>query len=320
MRNVLLLGGSGFIGSAVAEMLTKRGDFVTVPTRDRERARQLLLLPTCDVVSANIHDPATLDRLVRTHDVVINLIGTLHGDFEQVHVVLAAEVAEACAKHHVARLIQMSALGADVNAPSQYLQSRARGESRVRDVADRTGLAVTLFRPSVVYGEHDRFLNMFANLVKWFPLIPLGSPGATFQVVWVEDVARAMVLAVDLPETIGKTYALVGPKVYTLRQLIEFVIAQSGKRRVVLGLGPTLSRWQATLFEFLPGKILTRDNVLSMQVPNTSSESYPVVFGHAAQMEDIVGDYLHQAACGRARYQRLRERAAASDSHLPPAK
>ncbi|MBC7624033.1 MAG: complex I NDUFA9 subunit family protein [Aeromicrobium sp.] len=323
MKKVLLLGGSGFIGSAIAEALTKRGDFVTVPTRDRERAKHLLLLPTCDVVSANIRDPNTLDNLIDAHDVVINLVGILHGDFEAVHVKFPALVAEACARHHVQRLVHMSAIGADIAGPSEYLRSRGRGEAAVQEIAKRSGLAVTVFRPSVVYGEKDKFLNMFMGLVKLFPVIPLGSPDATFQVVWVQDVARALTMAIDMPETIGKTYPLVGPKVYTLRQLIEFVIRISGRRRMVIGLGAWLSALQATVFEFLPGKIMTRDNVASMQIPNTSSEPFPAIFGRPAVMEDTVYGYMHQGgivgingisgvngvggAGGRGRYQHFRE-------------
>ena len=306
MKKVLLLGGSGFIGSAIAEALTKRGDFVTVPTRDRERAKHLLMLPTCDVVSANVRDPATLEALISGHDVVINLIGILHGDFDEVHVEFPRRVAEASAKLGVKRLIHMSAIGADVSAPSNYLTSRGRGEAAVGEIANRTGLAVTIFRPSVVYGKGDQFLNMFMGLVKLFPVIPLGSPDAKFQVVWVEDVARAIAMSMGMPETIGKTYPLVGPKVYTLRQLLEFVISLSGKRRWVVGLGPALSMLQATVFGLLPGKIMTRDNVASMQVPNTSTEPYPAIFGRAAPMEETVYGYLHVGG-GRSRYQHFRE-------------
>ncbi|MFM7293298.1 MAG: complex I NDUFA9 subunit family protein [Burkholderiales bacterium] len=317
MKRILLLGGSGLIGSAIAETLTKRGEFVTVPTRDRERAKHLLLLPTCEVLSANIRDPDTLDKLVRHHDVVINLVGILHGDFESVHVAFPALVAECCARHRVQRLVHMSAIGADVGGPSQYLRSRGRGEAVVAEIAKRTGLAVTVFRPSVVYGEHDKFLNMFMKLVKLFPVIPLGSPEATFQVVWVQDVARAVTMAIDMPETVGKTYPLVGPKVYSLRQLIEFVVLISGKKRLVIGLGARLSALQATVFEFLPGRIMTRDNVASMQTPNTSSEPFPAIFGRPAAMEDTVYAYLH-ADGGRGRYQHFRK-GIAVDSHRIPA-
>jgi uncharacterized protein YbjT (DUF2867 family) len=309
IKKVLLLGGSGFIGASVADQLSSRGIFVTVPTRLRERAKHLLILPTVDVVEADVHDANSLLALVREHDVVINLIGILHGDFEREHAEFPKLVAETCAKAKVPRLIHMSALNADVNGPSKYLQSRGRGEANVLGVAKANPeLKVTMFQPSVVFGEHDKFLNMFANLVKIFPFIPLGSANAQFQPVWVEDVARAIVESLTRSETFGKTYPLVGPKVYTLQQLIEFVIALTGKLRLVIGLGGGLSMLQATVFEYLPGKLITRDNVRSMSLPNISATPFPAIFGNASDMEAVVSTYMREQS-GRGKYQHLRNHA-----------
>jgi uncharacterized protein YbjT (DUF2867 family) len=306
IKKVLLLGGSGFIGASIADQLSSRGFFVTVPTRLRERAKHLLILPTIDIVEADVHDPESLLTLVREHDAVINLIGILHGDFEREHAEFPKRVAEACAKANVPRLIHMSALNADINGPSKYLQSRGRGEANVLSVAKaHPALRVTMFQPSVVFGEHDKFLNMFIGLVKKFPFIPLGSADAKFQPVWVEDVAHAIVQSLNQSETFGKTYPLVGPKIYTLRQLIEFVIAVTGKQRVVMGLGSALSMLQATVFEFLPGKLITRDNVRSMSLPNVSATPFPAIFGTASEMEAVVSTYMHENT-GRAKYQNLR--------------
>lgn len=307
IKKILLLGGSGFIGSALAEELTGRGYSITVPTRLRERAKHLLVLPTVDVVTADVNDAATLRGLVGEHDAVINLVGILHGDFEQTHVVLPKQVAEACAAMGK-RLVHMSALQADANGPSAYLRSRGRGQDAVLAVAKAQNLALTVFQPSVVFGENDKFLNTFADLVKKFPVIPLGSPNAQFQPVWVEDVARAIAISVDRPETFGQIYPLVGTKVYTLRELIEFVARMLGKNRFIIGLGGALSMLQAAVFEFLPGKLITRDNVRSMQVPSTSSAPFPTIFGQASEMESVVTAYMH-ANVGRARYQAFRDRA-----------
>jgi uncharacterized protein YbjT (DUF2867 family) len=310
IKKVLLLGGSGFIGASIADQLSSRGFFVTVPTRLRERAKHLLILPTIDIVEADVHNPESLLALVREHDAVINLIGILHGDFEREHAEFPKRVAEACTTANVPRLIHMSALNADINGPSKYLQSRGRGEANVLAVAKaHPALKVTMFRPSVVFGEHDKFLNMFVGLVKKFPFIPLGSAEAKFQPVWVEDVARAIVQSINQGETFGKTYPLVGPKVYTLRQLIEFVIAVTGKQRVVMGLGSALSMLQATVFEFLPGKLITRDNVRSMSLPNVSATPFPAIFGTASELEAVVSTYMrdqNSAGTGRAKYQNLR--------------
>lgn len=303
--NILLVGGSGFIGSAVAEALTKRGHSVTVPTRQRERARHLLLLPTCDVVEADVFDRATLDALTSRHDIVINLLGILHGDFERVHAQFPKLIAESCAQNGVHRLLQMSAINADVNGPSEYLRSRGRGEAAVWAVAKTSALAVTVFQPSVVFGAGDHFLNMFAGLVKLFPVVPLGSPDAEFQVVWVEDVARAIALSIEMPECVGQTYPLVGPKTYTLRALIEFVIGLSASRCKVIGLGTGLSTLQAAVFERLPGKLITRDNLASMRLPSTSAMPFPSIFGTPSAMEAVVPGYMRGGA-GRGQYQRLR--------------
>jgi NADH dehydrogenase len=310
-NRVLLLGGSGFIGTSVAAQLSAKGIFVTVPTRQTRRAQHLLLLPTVEVVEANVFQESDLQELVGRHDAVINLTGILHGDFENVHVTLPRMVAEACARAGVKRLIHMSALNADVNGPSEYLRSRGRGEAAVWAVAkSNPSLAVTMFQPSVVFGEHDKFLNMFAGLVNLFPLIPLGSPNARFQPVWVEDVARAIVSSLDLPEAGSQTYALVGPTVYTLRELLALVAATTAKRRVIVGLGPALSMLQARVLSMLPGKLITPDNVRSMGLPSTSDQPFPALFGKATALETVVPTYLGHTAMGsRARYQQFRDAA-----------
>jgi uncharacterized protein YbjT (DUF2867 family) len=314
-HSVLILGGSGFIGSAVAEQLTKLGHTVTVPTRDRERAKHLLLLPTCEVVAANVHDDKTLDALIAQHDVVINLVGILRGDFERAHVTFAKRVAERCKARGVNRLIHMSALNADANGPSEYLKSRGRGEAAVWAAVKDSNVDVTVFQPSVVFGERDNFINMLRGLIDLFPVIPLGSPNAKFQVVWVEDVARAIVQSIDMLETIGKTYPLVGPTTYTMRELVDFVMKATGKSRLVIGMGYGLSMLQALVFELPPmswfaklflNVTLTRDNVRSMQRDAVSATPFPAIFGAPSSMEAVTLGYL-KGISSRARYNTLRQ-------------
>lgn len=320
IERVLILGGSGFIGSSVAEYLTREGYFVTVPTRRFDRAKHLSVMPTLDVVEANVFDAVTLEALIKRHDAVINLVGILNGDFEAVHVAFPKLVAEICARNGVARLIHMSALTADAkdpdSLPSEYLRSRGRGEAAVWAVAKlQPNLHVTMFRPSIVFGEHDKFLNLFAKLVKLFPVLPLGSANAQFQPVWVEDVAHAIVASLKRGEAFGHTYALVGPAVYTLRELIEFVAKCVGKRPLIIGLGAGLSMLQGAVFGLLPGKLITPDNVRSMSVPNTSTERFPSFANHPAALEAVVPSYLGHGAgqgTGRGRYQALRNRAGRS--------
>lgn len=320
ISRVCLLGGSGFIGHHVAERLADLGIEVIVPTRRRERAKFLLVLPTVDVVEADIHDDASLTRVISGCDAVINLVGVLHAEaktgFERAHVQLPQRVARTCVKTGVPRLIHMSALNADINAPSEYLRSRARGEAAVKEVArTAAGLHVTMFRPSVVFGRGDKFLNLFAQLAKFFPVIPLGSANAKFQPVHVDDVARAIAASLDKSETFGQTYPLCGPKIYTLRQLVDFVAAVMCKSRTVIELGPGLSMLQAGVLEFLFfwNKFLTRDNVKSMQVHSVCGCDFPAVFGfQPADMESIVPQYLDGAAA-HARYPLFRYRAGRDD-------
>ncbi|MCX8116286.1 MAG: complex I NDUFA9 subunit family protein, partial [Burkholderiaceae bacterium] len=178
-----------------------------VPARRRDKAKHLILLPTCEVVEADIHDDAALDRLAAGQDAVINLVGILHGtqaDFTRVHAELPRRTVAACRKHRIGRLLHVSALGAAADAPSMYLRSKAAGEAHIRE-AD---LAWTIFRPSVVFGAEDRFLNLFARLARWFPVLPIGGAQAKFQPVWVQDVARAIANSLDNEATYRKTYEL----------------------------------------------------------------------------------------------------------------
>jgi uncharacterized protein YbjT (DUF2867 family) len=271
-KNILVLGGSGFIGRYIVNLLVDRGRRVLVPSRRRDQAKHLILLPTCDVVEANIYDDATLDRLVDGQDAVINLVGILHGtqpQFERAHVELPQRVLAACRARGVRRYLHMSALGADPNGPSMYQRSKGTGEAAVRACA----LDWTIFKPSVVFGVEDQFLNLFGRLAKWFPVLPIGGANVRFQPVWVEDVAAAFVASLDNPATFRKTYELAGPKIYTLRELVTFAARASGHPRPVIGLPDSIARLQAAMMELMPGPtLLSRDNLDSMKRDNIASQ------------------------------------------------
>lgn len=270
-RNVLVIGGAGFVGRHICNELVSRGCRVLVPSRRRDRARHLIMLPTCDVVEARVHDDAALDRLVAGQDAVINLVGILHGteaQFEQAHVTLTRRVLAACAGAKLRRYLHMSALGADPDGPSMYQRSKGRAEQAVRESA----LAWTIFQPSVIFGAEDGFLNMFARLAAIAPVLPIGGAGVKFQPVWVEDVARAFVNSLDNEATFGKTYELAGPKVYTLRELVRFAASAAGHPRPVVALPDGIARLQARLMELAPGEpLLSRDNIDSMKRDNVAS-------------------------------------------------
>jgi uncharacterized protein YbjT (DUF2867 family) len=272
IRNVCVLGGSGFVGSHVVQQLAEQGYNIRVLARKRERAKHLLVLPTVDVVEANIFDPGELNRYFEGMDAVVNLVGILHentpgrvdepsarrGDFQAVHVELPRMVVHACAEQGVRRLLHMSALHASGTAQSAYLRSKGLGEAIVRESGMKHrddgnwylngpkfvhgyGLEVTIFRPSVIFGREDSFLNLFAGLVKRLAVLPLANPDAKFQPVFAEDVAHAFVGSLGNPETFGKAYDLCGPKVYTLQELVAFVARTLGLKRHIVRLGDRLS-------------------------------------------------------------------------------
>jgi uncharacterized protein YbjT (DUF2867 family) len=285
--NVLVVGGSGFVGRHLVAALAARGARVTVPTRRRERAKHLLPLPTVDVLEADVAQPGVLPQLAAGRDAVVNLVGVLHSrrgrrnergpndygpDFAKVHVELAQAVVNACRGAGVKRLLHMSALGADPQAPSGYLRSKGIGERAALAAED---IAVTVFRPSVIFGPEDAFLNLFATLTRLLPVVALACPQARFQPVYVGDVARAFVEALEERGAHGKRYDLGGPKQYTLRELVETVCAITGRRRLIIGLGDRLSMLQARLLELSPVKLMTRDNVRSMQVPSVCDTPFP---------------------------------------------
>ena len=317
--NVLVVGGSGFIGRHLVASLAAAGIRVTVPSRHRERAKHLILLPTVDVVEADVMAPGQLERLCAGKHAVYNLVGILHSrrgrrdergrneygpDFARSHVELPQAIVAASRASGVRRVIHISALGVSPEAPSEYLRSKAIGERAMLAADD---LDVTVFRPSVVFGPEDRFLNRFAALARVFPVIGVPCPNAMLQPVYVGDVARALHFALEEPAARGKAYELCGPQAYSMRELIEFVCAVSGRRRMVIGLSERLSYMQAWMLEHLPGKLMTRDNFRSMQVPSTCSAPFPFNLQPQA-LEAVAPGYL--APGGRSeRYPQLRWRA-----------
>ena len=308
INNVCVIGGSGFVGRHIVHLLAAQGCRVRVPTRSRERAKQLILLPTVDVIDANVHNTAELAELTRGVDAVINLVGVLHDargelGFEQAHVELPRKVMAACLANGVRRYVHMSALGADVSGPSGYQRTKGAAERLVR----ASNLDWTIFRPSVIFGPDDNFLNLFALLLKLAPVMFLASPSARFQPVYVEDVAQAFVHSLTDLATYGKSYDLCGPKVYTLRELVELVGSITSHRRPIIGLNDTLSYLQAFSLELLPIKLMTRDNYYSMKVDNVSGQPFPFGITPAA-IEAVVPTYLGDDS-PRARYRSYRDRA-----------
>ncbi len=317
MAKILVTGGSGFLGRHVVNRLVADGHSVVVPTRRRERAKHLIVLPAVDVLEADIHDEATLGRLVARCDAVVNLVGVLHSRsgapygpaFERAHVELLRKLVEACTRASVRRVIHVSAIGATADAPSEYLRSKAAGEEIL--LAARDKIDATVFRPSVIFGPDDRFMNVFAFLQRWSPMLFLASPDARFQPVFVGDVAECIARAIADPliarDSAHRNYDLGGPKQYTLRELVALAGRVSGHRRPIFGLGESLSMLQAWSLELLPVKLMSRDNIRSMKVPSVCDG--PLPFGiKPVSLEAFAPTYL-AGAFSRARYQTFRNQA-----------
>jgi len=277
MNRILVLGGTGFVGRSVCERLAERSASarIVVPTRRAQHANPVRALPTVEAMQADVHDDAQLARLLAGCDAVVNLVAILHGnqaDFERAHVALPGRLARACLAAGVPRVVHVSALGADAKAPSMYLRTKAAGEAALQE----PGMAVTVLRPSVIFGSGDSFLNLFARLQAVFPVMPLAGAGARFQPVWVDDVAEAIGRALDDPTTAGQTLECTGPRVYTLAELVRLAGCWSGHERPVFSLPDALGRLQARMMELLPGEpLMSLDNVRSMQVPNIASGHRP---------------------------------------------
>ncbi|RKP58650.1 complex I NDUFA9 subunit family protein [Pararobbsia silviterrae] len=301
-NTVVVLGASGFIGTSVINRLVARGHVVKVATRRRAHAQSLLMLPV-DVVETDIHDLQKLTALVSGCDAVINLVGVLHGGsgdpygpgFSVAHVELPQKLVLACRATKLRRVVHVSALHADPEGPSMYLRSKGDGERVLRDARE---LQTTIFRPSIVFGPGDRFLNTFAKLQRLFPVIPLACPDTRIQPVFVGDLADAIVNALDLDLTLNTTYDVVGPRSYTLEELVRFAGVVIGHPRKIIRLPSSLAHLQALSFEMLPGEPqLTRDNLASLSIDVTSDVRLPPELGvRLTSLEAAALEYMRGSA------------------------
>lgn len=273
IKKVLLLGGSGFVGTYIANRLSQRGIEVTIPTRRRERTKALIIQPNVEMPEVNINSEEALVELMQDKDAVINLVGILHSrdvvlpyskDFAEAHVELPKKIVAACKKAGVRRLLHMSALGADSKGPSEYLRSKGDGEAIV--MAAQGELDITVFRPSVIFGLGDSFLSMFASVLRKLPFFPLGFGHARFQPVWAADVADAYVDSLGNAATFGQAYELVGPRIYTLRELVDYTAELVGSKARIVALSEGWAYLQAGLMWLSPKPLMSPDNLRSMEV------------------------------------------------------
>ena len=273
---VCVLGGTGFVGTELVSQLAAAGHFVRVPTRALARGRHLSVLPTVEVLVANVHDPRVLGELLSGMDAVINLVGILNESraqrFEQIHAELVAKLIEAARLARVRRLLHMSALGADEHAPSRYLVTKGRAETLLRGAAQ--SLDVTIFRPSVIFGRGDSLTNRFAGLLRvGAGLLPLARPRARFAPIFVDDVVSAFLQSLRERATVGQTYELCGPDVLTLADLVRTIAVSAGLKCRIVPLPDVLARLQGLVLGMLPGKPFSLDNFRSLTVDSVCREN-----------------------------------------------
>ena len=274
--DILLIGGNGFVGRVIAAQLQLAGYSVLIPTSHLAAARELRMLPKVYVEDADVHEFDELQSLcgrIHPNGAVINLVGVLHDKaakpygkvFKAAHVELPKNIITAMQLHGLKRYLHMSALGADSHGPSMYQRSKGDGEAAVK----ASNLNWTIFRPSVIFGAQDQFINLFSKLTKLFPVMPLANHQALFQPVSVDDVASAFVKSLVMPQTIHQSYDLVGPTVYTMKEIVEFAARKAKTSCPIIPVPAFVGYLQAVAFEFLPGPtLMSRDNIASMQLPN----------------------------------------------------
>ena len=292
---IVLTGATGFLGRHLLPELSAAGHDCLALTRYPPACRELSVLPRVQVVRADVFDPESLRLHLDGADALINMVGILNESgrkgkgFQRVHVELTERLLAACQDRGIRRFLQVSAVGAGQGS-SHYLVSKGKAEELIR-AAD--GLDATIVQPSVIFGRGDAFFNRFAALLKMAPVLPLACPDAAMQPVWAGDVSRLIALTIEDPGSYGRTLVAVGPRSYTLRELVELTGAMSGHRRPIVGLPDSLSRLQAMVMDFVPGKPFSSDNYRSLQTPNTSDQNSLLNYGiRPRSVESTVPGYL----------------------------
>lgn len=305
---VAVIGGTGFLGRHVVRHLCAARAQVRVLSRDPDRA--LFLKPLGEVgqvapLPFQPDDDASLSASLAGADAVVNLVGILYesraGDFQRIHAELPARIARHAPKN--ARIVHVSAIGADPHSKSRYASTKGQGEQGLR----RERPDAVILRPSVVFGPEDQFLNRFAKMASMSPILPAVGGGHTkFQPVFVADVAQAALKALSLPEVPGRTYELGGPEVMTFRQILEWLLSVLGRDRMIVNVPFAIADLQASVLQQLPSPLLTRDQVLQLRSDNVvapDAEGLAELGVAPTPMQVAAPPYLQQFARTAARSQ-----------------
>jgi uncharacterized protein YbjT (DUF2867 family) len=277
-KQITVFGGSGFLGRHAVRALAKAGWRIKVATRHPNRAfflRPMGQVGQIGFVKCDITDPDQVAAALKGSQAAINLPGILFQrgqSFDEVHAAGAGHVAEAAARLGLSHLVHVSAIGADAESESRYAQSKAEGEKRVRAAFPQA----VILRPSIVFGPEDQFFNSFANLARFSPVLPLIGGGRTrFQPVFVGDVAAAITAALDLPDAQGRTFELGGPAIYSFKELMQIVLSETGRRRMLVPIPFALAAIKAFFLQFAPRPLLTPDQVKLLRHDNIVAPTAP---------------------------------------------
>lgn len=312
---ILILGGSGFVGGHLARRLSQDGHQLTIVTRYAPGCRGLTVVPGVTIRQFDPYNGEELARQLDGHDAAINLVGILNEriagggkGFRRAHVELVETLIDACIRAGVGRLIHMSALNAG-QGESHYLKTRGEAENMVEEVFRQGKIQTTLMRPSTIFGPDDSFLNRFASLLKFSPVLPLARPQARFAPVYVGDVAEAFAKVLERRESFGKTHELCGAEQWTLIDLVRWLRDQLGLRRAVVGLPDVLGRAQGLAFDFVPGKPFSSDNYKSLLLDSVCADNGLAELGiRPWGMSELAPKWLGDST-RQHRYQSYRRRA-----------
>jgi NADH dehydrogenase len=310
IHRIALLGGSGFVGGHLTRHLQNHGYQCVVITRHAHRLRELRT--SAEAVEADAYDRGSLNAALQGCDAAINLVGILNSDrgkagFRRAHVDLVENLVASCKTVGIKRLLHMSALNADQGSgSSEYLRSKGEGENRAHTLG-QPSISVTSFRPSVIFGPDDGFLNRFSMLLKIPGPMPLACPDAKLAPVYIGDVVRAFANALENEQTFGRHYELCGPRAYTLEQLVRFIAAARGRRKRIIRMPDWASRMQASVLQYAPGKPFTPDNYLSLRTPSICRNNGLAELGIEATSLENAGTRILQGHDRNARLSRLRQ-------------
>ena len=293
LGKIIILGGTGFIGSQLSAKLSPLCDKICVLTRNIEANKDLKLIPNLEIIHANVLDERSLNAMFSGSDIVINTIGILNesgrdNTFNNLHYELTKKISNAIELNKVKRYLHISSLNADPRATSEYLITKGLAENYIRDNTDNF-CNTTIFRPSIVFGEDDSFFNKFSTILRFLPVFPLACPNSKFMPIYVNELTDFMISTISDNTTYGQKIDVTGPNEYTFRQLIDITLKALKIRRLIIPLNYTLSKLQAVIFQRLPGKLFTLDNFLSLQTDSCSTKGFK---GKLA-IEDIVPGYLN---------------------------